>query len=324
MWPEHLSDEQLTALRDGELSDPAIVEHVSRCVECSARLGDTTLLSILLRRMGSNARPPRRMGSTHAMADAGEHVSGGAPGARPYAGHLGSSLLSAYLAGGLATSERALVDDHLAACSACAARLMRLRGAIGSAATPSAETIDRLRQRYRAPRPRRAGALCVARRGAGFELTWWPPGDGDDWMPTVAPPVAAPRPARSGRRSLWGRLFDSLFRKRSVAEAPAAARVAWGVHGSVLTIGLGSHVVETCVAMRDTTAVLLLRVTERASRRPVARVAVSSETRAIAAEPSYVITDVEGHAEVALPLDGGRISLAFGATEEHVLQVIWT
>jgi hypothetical protein len=177
----HLTDDQLTALRDGALWNPVVVSHLRSCSACQTRLREARLLRVLL------ARPEQRR-SAHPKPEA----------------------LAAYLEGQPASTNLPMLEAHVAGCVQCFADLRAIQTHMRPAVTPTESAPDWLitaatRQFEPPTAPLKLGSLIVEwLRGVGFSLELsligegpslsgedlacysFPAADSVQWMPRIA------------------------------------------------------------------------------------------------------------------------------------------
>jgi hypothetical protein len=118
---EHLSPEEIVALRDGAFDDPAVEMHVRECGLCLARLAEARLMRHAFR--SSHTRP------------VGEHLSNK---------DVGQYFDAVYLGERMPTTRMHEIASHLDSCTFCYRRLLDLRGEL----TPSASLREQLFDRF--------------------------------------------------------------------------------------------------------------------------------------------------------------------------------
>ncbi len=121
----HLTPEQLTALRDGELRDPEALRHIKECPECRAQLADSRTIRALVQ--ACEERPDER--------------------------HPDERILADYARGVLSPRQTAKVERHLRACERCQSRLPAQKPAAmplmaKRQAPSSAEITERVKRQF--------------------------------------------------------------------------------------------------------------------------------------------------------------------------------
>ena len=298
----HLTPDQITAIRDGELHDWEPVRHLRSCPECHSRLREARALRVLLSRTESERSP-----------------------------HPGPEALAAYAEAMLTSRSVRELEAHVAACPQCFADLdgirTHLRPEAGTEDAPPEWRIAAAARRFVPPRsPLNLGTLIVEwLHRIGLSLDLIPPTEEglpsqnvafDSIVADLAP--ALPRVEIFSPRSR--RLFTNYLAQSvppTSEEEPEATEIPTGMaEGSApaeeesipVEVTVGDLLGRITIRSRGRAHVMLLiAVTRQQDNTPVPGVRLSLEadegTRAEAT------TDAAGMAEFLLPQ--GRATLAF-------------